>query len=468
MLLWGIIVVAAILRIAAIQVYHSPLVSDDKDYDAIARSLVHGDGYVLDGKPTAYRLPAYPLVLAGTYYLFGGSDLPVKILQTCFDLLSCLLLFLIGRKLFSTKVGLAAAAILALFPIQILYVTHLMTETMFTTIFLMIVWMVIRKEEDSRQLSRDCVIGLLTGTAVLFRTTALLLPVLIFIHRWKLGYELRTNLRSFALISVMMALVVSPWLIRNVVEFQRLSLTSNAGVNFWMGNHPGASGAYSFPKTNNPLADVDDDFVRSDLGFKLGTEFIMSHPIDAALVVGKKFAHFFAADYWLMMMMEYKPDWASAPNSATVFNQLSLSNVIAIHIPFVLIILLGTFALVSPSTKDSTTFFFLRAILLYWLAVHLVIYADARYRFPIVPIIILAAAYGWFSIREKTFHFSRKRFALLTILYLLFIGGWLGEIITIRSRALSSVVYPKSALVQSRTLLCGNAPISTAEVPETR
>src|ERR1700690_1738020 len=136
--LFGIIVVAVLLRIGAVALFHPPLISDDRDYDAIARSLAHGDGFKLDGNPTAYRLPGYPLLLAATYAVFGDSKTPIRIIQVIADVISCLLLFSIGKKMFSEKVGLLAAAILALFPIQVLYVSHLMTETIFTTILLLI------------------------------------------------------------------------------------------------------------------------------------------------------------------------------------------------------------------------------------------------------------------------------------------------------------------------------------------
>ena len=67
-----------------------------------------------------------------------------------------------------------------------------------------------------------------------------------------------------------------------------------------------------FQKKIIRLLRSQDDFDRSDLGFKLGFEFIRTHPLESVIIEGKKFAHFFAADYWLLMTMEYKPEWASA------------------------------------------------------------------------------------------------------------------------------------------------------------
>ena len=436
-ILFGILVMAALLRVGTVALFHPPLTSDDKDYDAIARSLVHGDGFALDGKPTAFRLPGYPLLLAATYAVFGDSKAPIRMLQVIADVFSCLLLFSIGKKVFSEKVGLAAAGILALFPIQVLYVSHLMTETIFTTILLLIVWMVVAKENESHVLAESIILGVLTGLGMLIRTTVALIPLVIFLYRSRNGNLFKSNVRSLAIVAASAFIIISPWLIRNYAVFHRLSLTSNTGVNFWMGNHSGASGAYSFPKENNPLIAVADDFDRSDLGFKLGFEFVRSHPLESFILEGKKIAHFFAADYWLLMTMEYKPEWASAQNAGAVFTRLSIVDIIILHLPFVAVILLGTFGLVCPAGKDEKNFFFLRALLLYWLAVHLLIYADARYRFPIVPIFILAAAYGWCILRENTFQRTKIRLLVLTILCIIYIGGWFGEVFTLRSKAVT-------------------------------
>jgi 4-amino-4-deoxy-L-arabinose transferase-like glycosyltransferase len=435
--LFGILFIAVIVRVGSAALFHPPLTSDGKDYDAIARLVAHGNGFSLEGTPTAFRPPGYPLLLASTYAVFGDSKTPMRIFQVIADALSCLLLFSIGKKMFSEKVGLAAAAILSLFPIQVLYVSHLMTETIFTTVLLLIVWAVISEKNEQPSPRESILLGVLTGIGVLIRPTAALMPLVIVLYRWKKGTPFRANMRSLVVVAAVAFAAVSPWVVRNYAEFHRASLTSNAGINFWIGNHSGANGAYSFPEKDNPLLAVTDDFDRSDIGFKLGIEFIRSHPLEYFLVEGKKIAHFFAADYWLLTTMAYKVEWANAPNTGTVFSQLSIEDILILHLPFIAVILLGTFGLVCPAERDEKKLFFLRALILYWIAVHLIFYADARYRFPIVPIFILAAAYGWFIVREKTFQRTRMRLLTFTLLCLLYAAGWLGEIITLRSKAAS-------------------------------
>ena len=414
--------------------FHPPLISDAKEYDAIARALVRGDGFTLEGNPTAFRLPGYPLLLAATYAVFGDSQVPIKMLQVIADVISCLLLFGIGKKLFSEKVGLAAAAILALFPIQVLYVPLLMTETIFTTILLLIVWVAVVEDVPGQLI----ILGVLTGLGMLLRTVVACIPLVIVLYRWRCGTPFHTNVRSLIIIAAAAFITVSPWLARNYVEFHRVAFTSNAGVNFWVGNHSGANGSYSFPSESDPLNSAKDEFDRSSLGFKLGFEFIRTRPPESIILEGKKVAHFFAADYWLLMTMEYKPEWASMRSASAIYRQFSLADVIILHFPYVAVIVIGTFALVCPARKDEKKFFFLRSLLLYWLAVHLIFFAGARFRFPIVPIFILAAAYGCFVLYENTFQRKKIRLIIFTLLCLLYVGGWLGEIFTLRSKTVNA------------------------------
>ncbi len=460
-LLYAIILAATILRFGTVLLFHPQLLSDDRDYDALARSLASGDGYKLDGKLTAYRVPGYPLLLAGTYALFGDSKAPIRILQAMSDVVSCLLLFAIGKKLFSEKVGLLAAATLALFPIQILYVSHLMTETLFTTLFLLIIFLAIKEKNEANWLRDNLILGALIGVSALIRPTILLFPILIFLWRWRDGVPFRINSRALVAVVLVAFLALSPWLVRNYAEFQRVSLTSNVGVNFWIGSHQDASGAYSFPQKNNPLIDVEDDFQRSDLGIRLGLEFARTSPINYGIVVARKFARFFSFDYWLMMTMQYNPEWVSAPNSATIFAQLSPVVLIILHLPYVIVLFLGTFGMLCNAAGDEKNFFILRSLFVYWLFAHLIFFADARYRFPIMPVVILAAAYGWSVLRAQNFQRTKLRIAAFTLLCSIFIFGWIGEYVTIRSKMIP-------ARVEIEDLDSSNTRITLKSTPSSR
>ena len=127
-----ILFAALLLRTFAAVLVDSPLRSDAAEYAALARSTISGGGFSLESTPTAYRMPGYPLVVAGVFLALGESMTAVRLLQAIVDTLTCLLVFVIGRRIADERTGLVAALLYALFPLQILYVSSVMTETSFT------------------------------------------------------------------------------------------------------------------------------------------------------------------------------------------------------------------------------------------------------------------------------------------------------------------------------------------------
>jgi beta-galactosidase len=449
-----------IVRVAAIALFHPPIFSDQIDYVALGRSLAHGGGYSLDGHPTAFRPPGYPLLLAFSFSLFGESLLPVRAAQACADLLSCFLVYVLGRKLFSERVGLIGAGIFALFPVQILYVPIIMSETVFTT--LLVMYLVLCADGTSSW-KQGVLAGIVLGAGALVRPTVLLLPAAIAAVRWIRGWTPGENLRALAITAAAALVVLSPWLIRNHDEFGRVSLTSNTGVNFWMGAHSGATGSYSFPP-NNPLLAAKDEFEESDTGMRLGLAFIVDHPTEYGVILAKKWAHFFSVDYWLLLAMHEQPDIRSGPGAAVVFGRFPLSDIVALQGPFAAVLLLATFGVCFHAREGRGGIFALAAPVAYWILVHLVFVASARYRFPVVTLIMIGGAYGADLLLKKTYVRTPLRTVVFILFTLLFAAGWIAERLAVRrDNAEAAQPSPPPANIDSvRSLIAG----MTFPVPE--
>jgi hypothetical protein len=207
-------------------------------------------------------------------------------------------------------------------------------------------------------------------------------------------------------------------------------------VNFWIGAHSGASGSYSFPE-NNPLLAVDDEYGKSDLGIRLGAEFIMGHPLEYGMILAKKWAHFFSVDYWLLLSMHYRPEFRSAPKAGVVFGKFPLADVLALHAPFAAVLLLATFGLSYRASDQGKGLLFLAATCAFWILIHLAFYAAARYRFPVVPLFMIVAAYGADILLRKAYIRTRLRDAAFCFFALLFAAGWTAERIIIRREAVT-------------------------------
>jgi 4-amino-4-deoxy-L-arabinose transferase-like glycosyltransferase len=369
------------------------------------------------------------------YSLFGASHVAVRIIQSLFDFASCILLYLIGKRLYNPRVALIALGIFAILPTQLLYVSEIMTETIFTSFLLLSIWLAclyIEKRSAWLLLS----IGLLIGYATLIRPAVLLLPIvfLIFFRANATPMRYRELAVAIVLFGVSAGVVIVPWMWRNYNTFDHFALTSNAGENLWIGHHEGANGTYNFSTEDNPLQSISDDFARSDLGEKLAFQFVREHPLSEIPLTIKKIAFFFSADYWLVMTLDYHERWKTYPNAATIYGEFSLPFAISVLLPFCIVAILAIFGLSFARNDDLLSISFVRNILIYWLLTEILIFASPRFRVPVNGLFVLAAAYGIELGLTMTGSYTRTRKLVFAFAILLLIGGWSAELYTLQAK----------------------------------
>ena len=83
---------------------------DEREYVQNARALADGHG---EDRPPAWQPPGLTYVLAATFEVAGPGLLAPRLLHVLVSVASCLLLFLIARRLFDARAALAAMAIAA-------------------------------------------------------------------------------------------------------------------------------------------------------------------------------------------------------------------------------------------------------------------------------------------------------------------------------------------------------------------
>lgn len=199
--------------------------SDAPAYTLLASNLLHHRGYTYSGEPTAFRPPGYPLFLMTMIVLFGRFYL---VATRFVQLLACLgTAWLCGRSaaiLFG--VGDAAFLIALALPTQVFASAQVLTEcttSFFVTLFL---YYFIR---ELRSPSRSSEIGMgltaVAGSYLRFNVAALPLLAGLAIIRGE-GQKRWTALAYTMLVPV---LLLSPWLIRNMVVFNGTVLFSTQG-----------------------------------------------------------------------------------------------------------------------------------------------------------------------------------------------------------------------------------------------
>jgi 4-amino-4-deoxy-L-arabinose transferase-like glycosyltransferase len=130
---FGAVALAAVL-LRLFFIWKMAVVTDDSlFYGDIASNLIHHNGYGTQQswgwQPTVSRLPGYPLFLAFSFLLGGDNHYrAAMLLQLVFDLLSCLLVADIARRVLGERAARTAFVLAAFCPFLMSYVAAPLTE----------------------------------------------------------------------------------------------------------------------------------------------------------------------------------------------------------------------------------------------------------------------------------------------------------------------------------------------------
>jgi 4-amino-4-deoxy-L-arabinose transferase-like glycosyltransferase len=180
--------------------------------------------------PNAYQTPGYPLFLAALYNVSGHawSGRPrteLCIIQLLIAASSLVGVFLIGRRLFSDRVGLVAALLFVLYPPMIIATNLWLTETLATALIVWFVYVALLAQDQDGWLLWAAT-GVLLGLAVLVRPGVLPIAIAPFVVRFFWGKRAGL-LKAAAIAIVAFALVMAPWGIRNEITLHHLYLLSS-------------------------------------------------------------------------------------------------------------------------------------------------------------------------------------------------------------------------------------------------
>ncbi len=226
-------------------------------HDYWARALVTGDWTVPAGvsdpeipRRPYFRPPGYPFFLALVYRFTGPGYFWPRALQMVIGLLSCLLLYRFTRYGFGRTAALFSTALAAVYWIFIFFEAELMAVSLLVLLVLATLNLAARWREGL-VVNRVVSAGLLIGLATLVRpNAAVLLPVLVLWAGW-LAWRRggRSALARGTLLRPVLALVTAfvlttvPATLRNYrVARDPVWITSNAGVNLFVGTHPESDG----------------------------------------------------------------------------------------------------------------------------------------------------------------------------------------------------------------------------------
>jgi 4-amino-4-deoxy-L-arabinose transferase-like glycosyltransferase len=235
-----------IIRVVYILAFATYIKPPDWEYGDIAHNLNAGHGYSRIGFPsdtlelTSSHAPFYPHVLAFFYSLLDKpwSYLSIQILQTIISVMIIAVVFRTTRMLFDKNAAYVAALGAAIYP-PLVYYSASITPTVFTLFFLSLTVMIIL-ENQRQSWTRSFFLGLSYGCALL--SDPIMFALIPAVGFWFITSKKRIT--RFVMSALVLAiLVVLPWTLRNHrVHNALVPVTTQFGVNFWIGNNPLATG----------------------------------------------------------------------------------------------------------------------------------------------------------------------------------------------------------------------------------
>lgn len=200
--------------------------SDAQVYDMTAQSLINGEGY--DNRGFVQR-PLYGFMLFIFHEIIGQDYLKVIFLQTIFYALLPVLLFFLGRKFFSTWVGIALGLLASLRELTAIQATPWM-EIVHSKLYMTDIWAgafaalltllfciwYLRDGENDLLL---VLMGMVAGISLLIRLNLLFvfIPVVLFLFI-KNRAGLLTGLKRTILFGISALIILFPWMVRNYCQ----------------------------------------------------------------------------------------------------------------------------------------------------------------------------------------------------------------------------------------------------------
>ncbi len=396
--------------------FDSPIM-DEKYHDEWAQQIAGG---AFEQVPF-YRAPGYPYFLGLIYIIFGKDYFTPRLIGIIIGALSCALIYLIGKELFSHKIGILAGLFASLYGMLIYFDSMLLTVYLEIFFCLLGIFWILRwsKTQENRHILTA---GIFWGLASIVRPNFLIfVPVFalyVLFHFKKQILIKRLKTIGFFVCGLLPFIIVV-MSINMIAGKDTVILAWNGGVNFYFGNNQAANGW----SATSPEIDATwwggyreaiviaekaaGHSLRpsqvSDYWFKRGFSYILSKPFDWIKLMVKK-VYLFCSSFEI-----------SNNQSIVSFREYSL----LMRLPLLnygLVFALAVLGIVLSAAKERTLIINL-FILSYAFSI-VIFFVTARYRMPIVPFLLIFSSYTIFWIMQKIKNKSHKKIALVAIAFI--------------------------------------------------
>lgn len=390
---------AYLLQIQGSPFFHV-LLGDGRAYDAWAQQIQQD----FWGKQAFFQAPLYPYLLAFGYSVLGRDLLLVRVMQMLLGACSCVLLARAARTFFSPTVGWLSGYLLALYGPALFFDGIVQKASL--DLFLTTSLLYFLSRVEARGERRDFLAaGVTLGGLALTRENALIwLPALLL---W-FGVRGRARLRSIAReqlgpLLLGCVLVLAPVGLRNwLVADQLVLTTSQFGQNFYIGNNEAADGTYRSLRFGHGGAEAErvdaTELAESALGRKLGPAEVSHYWTARALAFIAKEPGKWARLMLKKSLLVFNAEELADSDEPLVYEDYSwLLRALGTVFSFRTLLPLAFVGMYLTRAKPAP-----RVLHVLWSTLSAstaLFFVFARYRYPLVPLLLPFAAAALLGVR---------------------------------------------------------------------
>ena len=416
------------------------------------------------GKEVFFRAPLYPYFLGIIYSIFGVNFIIPRIIQIIIGSINCVLIYKLACRLFNNKVGFIAAAISIFYGPFIYYECEYLMPVLII-LFNYIALILLCKAIDKNKNIFWCLSGIFWGLSAITRPDILFFAVLLL----GLIFLSFKSLKQAIMLCLGIAIIILPVTLRNYyVGGDFVPISTQGGINFYLGNNYNSNGktAIALEGKMPSMGFYADNVMTSSVNiaehemgrklkpsevsnywFKKGIDFIVKNPLNAAALFFKKM-YYFTNAFEIesnKSIYTYK-SFSTLLNTLVVYNK-GFSFPFGVVAPFALIGIV-----ISLMGKRDINIYINILYIIAGLFSVVAFFVVSRFRIPIVPTLIIFAAYAIYWISDMIQKINAKRVALFILLFILFYSitnSWFMDVNKInyaRQYMLFAVAYDKKGI----------------------
>ncbi|MCL4469424.1 MAG: glycosyltransferase family 39 protein [Deltaproteobacteria bacterium] len=393
--------------------------ADSYQYNLLGVNIAqHGYYTPNGGEPGLSRAPGYPVYLAAVYKIFGVKPAIALFLQIVLSGLIPLFLFMNAELLFSKRVARIAAALSIVEPVSIIYANILYSETLFV-IFLLISTYFFIKSLKNKNTTALFVSAITAGIGAYFRSVILYLPLAYAFMYISVSWLSFKDRIKYALgIVLITGLTALPWITRNYIVDRYKGFCSIQDINLYNWRAAGVIADIE----HLPLREVQDRLKQAvPPGLSLANKYqflrdkaisvIIHHPFAYLKVMLKGSINMLLSPerYAVFKLADIKPRFLGMMWQGHSIHQalnmlmsdpVVVSSVVLYQLLFTIIIglLIAIGMLIIAGEGFIKELLIMLFIIAYFVAVSAGPEAEPRFRLPVLPYMLIIAAFALSSL----------------------------------------------------------------------